>query len=329
MLDPGNAELRFALNAVRLAGGVAARVQRELAHSTLTKEDKSPVTVADFAVQAVVGCLLQRACPDAVLVAEEDSQAIREHENAGVLDKIARYVAGVLPEATPDKVGDWIDAGDGAPGPRFWTLDPIDGTKGFLRGEQYAVALALIENGTVVLGVLGCPNLTDAHVPEPGGPGTLVAAVRGHGTWWTPMDGEETFQRLCVSDRGDPVQARLLRSAESGHTNVGRIGRLIEHLGVQADPVRMDSQAKYAVLAAGEGDVLVRLLSSKQPDYEERIWDQAAGSIVVEEAGGRITDLAGAPLDFSAGKTLARNRGVLATNGHLHEAVLAALQSVE
>ena len=65
-----------------------------------------------------------------------------------------------------------------------------------------------------------------------------------------------------------------------------------------------------------------------QLDYHEKIWDQAAGSLVVEEAGGRISDLDGRPLDFTAGRTLARNRGVLASNGHLHEVALQALRQV-
>jgi 3'(2'), 5'-bisphosphate nucleotidase len=97
---------------------------------------------------------------------------------------------------------------------------------------------------------------------------------------------------------------------------------------VTAEPVGLDSQAKYALLAAGRGDLLVRLLSSRQPDYREKVWDQAAGSIVVEEAGGRITDLHGRSLDFTAGRTLARNRGLLASNGHLHAAALAALADI-
>jgi 3'(2'), 5'-bisphosphate nucleotidase len=90
----------------------------------------------------------------------------------------------------------------------------------------------------------------------------------------------------------------------------------------------MDSQAKYAVLAAGEGDVMLRLLSPSRPDYREKIWDQAAGSIVIEEAGGRITDLDGKSLDFSHGRTLAKNRGIVASNGHLHEAVLQVLREI-
>ena len=69
-------------------------------------------------------------------------------------------------------------------------------------------------------------------------------------------------------------------------------------------------------------------MSPSRPDYRERIWDQAAGSIVIEEAGGRITDLDGKPLDFSHGRTLAKNRGIVATNGHLHDAVLSGLKAL-
>ena len=259
------------------------------------------------------------------LVAEEDAHALRASEAEATLNTVTKFVRRFLIEATPQAVCDWIDRGNGQPDDRFWALDPVDGTKGFLRREQYAVALAYLVEGSVQVGALACPNLTDAQSPEPGGPGSLIVAVRGHGAWVSPLDGGD-FRRLRVSQRDDPGQARLLRSVESGHTNVGRIGTLIETLRVEAEPVLMDSQAKYAVLAAGRGDLLFRLLSSKQPDYRERIWDQAAGSLVVEEAGGRITDLFGKPLDFTAGKTLANNRGVMASNGHLHEAALAALR---
>ena len=107
------------------------------------------------------------------------------------------------------------------------------------------------------------------------------------------------------------------------------ITQLAGLLGTTEAPLGMDSQAKYLVLAAGGGEVLLRLLSPSRPDYREKIWDQAAGSIVIEEAGGRITDLDGRPLDFSHGRTLAKNRGIVATNGHLHDAVLAALKQLQ
>ena len=121
-------------------------------------------------------------------------------------------------------------------------------------------------------------------------------------------------------------RARLLRSFESGHTNVSQIDLFQQALGVQAAPVLMDSQAKYALLAAGEGDLLLRLLSSSKPDYREKIWDQSAGSLVLEEAGGRITDLDGRNLDFTRGRSLSANRGILASNGIFHAQALAALR---
>jgi 3'(2'), 5'-bisphosphate nucleotidase len=154
--------------------------------------------------------------------------------------------------------------------------------------------------------------------------------VRGEGAWIGSLEsGVEVQARLHVSGQRDPSQARLLRSFESGHTNVSQIDQFAEALGVQAEAVRMDSQAKYLVLAAGRGEMYLRLLSPRQPDYKEKIWDQAAGSLLVEEAGGKVSDLHGKLLDFSAGRQLLNNRGLLATNAHLHPAALQALRTIQ
>jgi 3'(2'), 5'-bisphosphate nucleotidase len=74
---------------------------------------------------------------------------------------------------------------------------------------------------------------------------------------------------------------------------------------------------------------MLRMLSAKQPDYREKIWDQAAGSLILEEAGGKISDLTGAALDFTTGRTLSKNRGILASNGILHSFALEALNELE
>jgi 3'(2'), 5'-bisphosphate nucleotidase len=178
------------------------------------------------------------------------------------------------------------------------------------------------------LGVIGCPNLTEAHVPDVGGPGTLLVAARGQGAWRRPLKTGGDFEPLRVSEVDDSAQMRILRSFETGHTNVGRIERMAASVGVAVEPVRMDSQAKYGVLASGHAELLLRLLTKKQPDYRERIWDQAAGSLITEEAGGRITDLDGKRLDFSVGRTLAENRGLCASNGRVHDVVLETLREV-
>lgn len=321
----------FAVAAVREAALLTRRVQAEMVTDALQKGDKSPVTVGDFAAQAIVGKRLAEAPGDfcRVLVGEESADDLRTDTGAETLQQVTQFVRTLEPDATPEAVCDWIDTGAADAGDGYWTLDPIDGTKGFLRGDQYAIALAYVEGGQVQLGVLGCPELVNASVPQRAGVGTLILAVRGEGAHAQPLEGDSSdWKRLAVSAQNDPSGTRMLRSVEKGHTNLGAIDHLAKAMGVTADPVGMDSQAKYAVLAAGGGEMLVRLLSAHRPDYREKVWDQAAGSIVVEEAGGRVSDLDGKPLDFSKGRTLAANRGVIATNGPLHDAALAALKQI-
>jgi 3'(2'), 5'-bisphosphate nucleotidase len=331
MIDLNLPETSFALAAVRQAALLVKQVQAELADSdslAMTKLDCSPVTVGDLAAQALVGRLLGQAFPEECLVAEEEAGILTQAGGRAVLETITHFVARFAPEARPQLVCGWIDRGRAAPGRRFWTLDPIDGTKGYLRGDQYAVALALVVDGVVQTGALGCPNLADAYRPDVDGEGALIIAARGQGAWTTSLAAPGQYEKLQVSQRSDPTQARILRSYEEAHTNVGQLDRLAHLLGVRAEPVRMDSQAKYAVLAAGKGDAILRLLSQDKPDYREKIWDQAAGSIIVEEAGGKVSDLSGKPLDFRTGRQLERNRGVLATNGRLHAAFLEALEKI-
>lgn len=156
----------------------------------------------------------------------------------------------------------------------------------------------------------------------------MVVAVRGHGAWTAPLAVSGDFTQLRVSSRTDPAAARLLRSVESAHTDVDLTEAWVRTLGIQVPPVEMDSQAKYAVLAAGGADLILRLPPPESPEYRENLWDQAAGSLVLEEAGGRTTDIEEKPLDFTTGRRLIRNRGVLASNGHLHDVAHKALARI-
>jgi 3'(2'), 5'-bisphosphate nucleotidase len=87
----------------------------------------------------------------------------------------------------------------------------------------------------------------------------------------------------------------------------------------------MDSQAKYGAVARGDAALYLRLPSEKYPNYREKIWDHAAGSLIIEEAGGRVTDMNGQLLDFTSDFKMHHNRGVVASNGTIHESVLEAL----
>ena len=128
---------------------------------------------------------------------------------------------------------------------------------------------------------------------------------------------------IRVSNITTSAAARFCESVESGHSDQDQSAQIAAELGITAEPVRVDSQAKYAIVAQGEAEIYLRLPTRK--DYQEKIWDHAAGLIVVEEAGGRITDVRGNDLDFGHGRTLVKNSGVIGTNGPIHDAVLAAV----
>ncbi len=151
-------EAEFALQAVRKAALLSRSIQQELAPHTISKSDRSPVTVADFASQAIVAQMLADRFPQDVLVGEEDSRVLQQPQQAETLAAITGYVGQLHPGVTEDQVSAWIDRGASDPGGRFWTYDPIDGTKGFLRGGQYVSALALVVEGRVTGGGHGLPQ---------------------------------------------------------------------------------------------------------------------------------------------------------------------------
>ncbi len=316
-----------AVEAVRLASELCRAVQAELTSGdSLDKQDRSPVTVADFGAQALIAQQLSEGGDEFAMVAEEASDVLRQPDQSVLRDKVIARVREHRPDLTGEDVLAAIDRGrcEGGAG-SFWTLDPIDGTKGFLRGDQYAIALARIENGEVVFGVLGCPNLPhDAGRPD-GARGALFVAARGEGATWRSLD-VEVAAPIRVAAIDDPSAAAFCESVESAHSAHGDSAKVAEILGVQAEPFRIDSQCKYAAVARGDAAIYLRLPT--RADYREKIWDHAAGWIVVTEAGGRVTDVTGRDLDFSRGRTLSENRGIIATNGRFHDRVVAAVQSV-
>lgn len=319
-------ELDVALRAATAAARLCKAVQKEMLElDSISKEDRSPVTVADFGSQAVVCRILREAFPGDPILAEERASALRQSQNRPVLERVAGFVSTLFQDANPEKVCNWIDWGEKAASRRHWCLDPIDGTKGFMRHDQYAVALALILEGRVVLGVLACPNLP-LEEGEPHGPkGVLFYALRGKGAFQASLEnGEPRPIRVSNSLLGDP-NLRFCESFESGHSDHEAQARLARALGIKAPSIRMDSQAKYGLVARGEADIYLRLPNPKTPDYREKVWDHAAGSIIIEEAGGRVTDIHGKPLRFGLGEKLADNVGVVATNGSIHEEVLRVL----
>jgi len=312
-------EKEVAIAAATAAAKLCEQVRADIPQA-IEKKDKSPVTVADFGAQAIICQALAAAFPEDPVVGEEDAKELRKPEMAETLTKVTYYVQALSPDATPEDVTRWIDHGNGQVSSRYWTLDPIDGTKGFLRQDQYAVALALVENGEVKVGVLACPAM-----PLDGGQtGALYVAVRGEGATMVTLSGGEP-QRLQVVTADDVANFRFVESVEAAHGDQSKQNAIAQAVGITTESFRVDSQAKYGIVASGKAALYLRLPSPKYPDYRENIWDHAAGAIVVEESGGRVSDMYGQPLNFADGSKMMNNRGVVVSNGTIHDRVIAAL----
>ncbi|KAM0312789.1 hypothetical protein ACHAO8_006071 [Botrytis cinerea] len=344
-------ELEVAQLAVQRAAILTKKVFHEKSKGTLSKDDKSPVTIGDFGAQALIIQAIKKNFPDDEVVGEEEASDLRENsqlrdqiwelvEASKLSDPEAEKVLGG-PVESVDAMLDAIDAGNSAGGAkgRIWALDPIDGTKGFLRGGQYAVCLALMVDGDVKVGVLGCPNLPvddsallsadagkDASDDE--GKGVLFSAVLGQGATSRPLGTGALGkgQSIQMKPVTDLTQATFCESVEAGHSSHGDQHAIATKLGVTKASVRMDSQAKYGSIARGAGDIYLRLPVSAT--YQEKIWDHAAGDLIVREAGGQVTDSVGRRLDFSKGRTLAENKGVVAAPAAIHSHVLEVVKEV-
>lgn len=328
-------ERQIAIRAVSAACQLTRRLQTDLIiNKTQSKSDASPVTIADYAVQGLIVSKLIQQFPGHRFIAEESSAQLLEDKS--LLEIISREIA-LSEEIVIETLDKCSSDGKAKEGEYSWVLDPIDGTKGFISFRQFCIALALLDDkGEVQLGVLGCPNLpmkamteavngsgaVDEHV------GVIFHAVKNDGTYMIKDDIVEESKflsggRLQVSNVMDPLWATFCESVETGHSSHELSARVASILGVTTPPVRMDSQAKYGCMARGDASIFLRF---PRKGYVENIWDSAPASIILEEAGGKVTDGKGNRLDFSLGRKMNNEDGIVATNGYFHDKVISAVQ---
>lgn len=317
-------DLLFMLRAVRAAMRATRIVQESCDPGETAKPDQSPVTVADWASQAAVALELGPLLRATPLVGEEDAGALRSPSSALLLAKVVDAVSRALGrQVKRQECLDAIDLGRAQPNATaFFTLDPVDGTKGFLRRQQYAIALALIERGAPTFGVLGCPNLP-AHDRDFGSAdpiGCLAFAIKDGGAWVERDHGEP--RQIKIHDWRPGMPVRACESVESAHSRQDLSPQLLASVGAPGVPARLDSQCKYLVVARGGADAYLRL--PVKADYREKIWDHAAGALVAGEAGAKVVDTDGFPLDFGRGRELTANRGVLAGHPLVVDRLVAA-----
>ncbi|CAF0787243.1 unnamed protein product [Adineta steineri] len=314
-------EESIAIQACLQAAKLTERVRSKIPKA-IEKIDNSPVTLADFGSQALICYHIHSAFPDDPIVAEENPKELLKPERAGDLKQIVDYVKEDNKDVDEKKLIEWIGYGNGRVSERFWTLDPIDGTKGFIRQDQYAIALALIVDGDVKVGVMACPAYGSDG-------GLLFYAVRGKGSYTQSITSYDTTipTRIHIVANNDQNTFRFTESVESCHGDQTKQNEIAKRIGIQTPPIRMDSQVKYGLVANGEAVLYFRFPNPHRQDYRENIWDHAAGTIIVEEAGGKVTDMDGKPLNFRDNEKMLHNRGVIVSNGIIHDQVLEVLKS--
>ncbi|KAL6924681.1 hypothetical protein ACHAPO_005543 [Fusarium lateritium] len=336
-------ERQIAELAVLRASILTKRVQSTV--SGISKADDSPVTAADFAAQAVLISALRKAFPGDAFVGEEDSSALREDD--ALRQRVWELASSAHLENPDDEallaslesveelleVIDLGGRGQGGKKGRFWVMDPIDGTATFLKGEQYAVSLALVEDGQEVVGVLGCANLkpVDGRVSEStidkDGLGLMLTAVRGQGATIRKMEfnGIQPAQPLDnIAKSSSLADSQIINYSNGSTSRHDLITKLADSFGAKFPNIELySSHIRYAALLVGGGDFQLRVPSSGS--VRMYIWDHAGAQLILTEAGGKVTDLDGKKMDFGAGRDLNQNNGLLAAREGIHSAVLEGM----
>jgi 3'(2'), 5'-bisphosphate nucleotidase len=320
--------MHHAAAAARAAAAAIAAVgdpSRLAADSVMDKGAAGPATVADLAGQvAAIRALRSAEGPRCRIMAEESLDEVDRLGGDALVERVVRALQDAGLALSRDEVRDTLAAGIDAGGAdgECWALDPLDGTKGYLRGGQFAIAVGLLRDGVPVAGAVAAPRLA-AHGTDAGA-GVVFLAAAGQGAWQEELlaasGGARTPVRARPWSRGDAI--RLGGSVERAHSASDALEAAASALGTVV-PVRVDSQAKYALVARGDADAYVR--RSPSPDYRECAWDHVAGALVAREAGCTVTDVHGRPMDFGGGRRLAASEGVLCAAPGLHGALLAAL----
>jgi len=184
--------------------------------------------------------------------------------------------------------------------PRVWLVDPIDGTKDFIRGSDgFSVMIGLATLGQPVLGVVHQPAVARTFFATPdGGAHVLVG---------------DKLAPLAVSTVASAAEARLVASASHRSPDIDRVKQT---LGIDNEQNVGSIGVKLCLIAMGVRDLYVN------PQAKTKVWDTCGPQAILSGAGGRLTDLFGDPVNYGE---LRQPRGLVASNGHVHDEVIAKL----
>jgi 3'(2'), 5'-bisphosphate nucleotidase len=243
------------------------------------------------------------------IIAEEKLGADNHTEPVTIADRTAsKIICDGLLAAFPDDAilseEETDHAADRLVGKRVWMIDPIDGTWGFIKKDgDFGVQIGLTENGEVILGVVYLPVSN-----------VLYYAAKGQGTFCITHDNAP--QRLRVSGKTNFMEMNL---ASSRNHRSPRMYRIIEDFGFRQEIQRGSVGLKVGLIAEQICDLYIHLSA------RTKFWDTCAPQIILEEAGGKMTDIFGFPLRYDL-RDVQNHNGILASNGAAHEQALLRLK---
>jgi 3'-phosphoadenosine 5'-phosphosulfate (PAPS) 3'-phosphatase len=282
----------------------------------ITKRDGSAVTMADFAIQAILTHHLLTWSGAAGFICEESAAGMLSAQREDVIDWYVRTVGLHCGTTSQAEAIALLDPPAPA-GADWWVIDPIDGTAGFVAGSHFSVCVARVTDGVVRLGAVLSPRLTmhSVEVDQRGG-GVTVLAERGKGAWLAVGD---SMTRLRRQPFAPPL--RWARSMNRRRT-VSRLQSVVDGLQMPVESIPIDSQCKYALVSMDRADLTLRLPRQDGPEHG---WDHLAGALVAQEAGAVVTDILGRPLDASKGSLLSANVGIVCAPPEVHPRLIEVL----
>lgn len=269
------------------------------------KKDKSPVTIADFASQIFIISKLKEKFPEDQIFAEEESSLVSKNEEF-LINECFKEI-----NFEPNEDIRAILNYRGSQSNRQWTVDPIDGTKGYQKGLSYAVGIGLMENSDPKICAICVPNYKKEGV-------AIFIAEKGKGA--QASYGDKELTPIKVSHQNNLSSSIMCQSL---HHNKQWVMDLAEMIGLNKI-IQIDGMGKFCMVADGSADLYVRQMNATYSSS----WDYMPGDLLVREAGGMITDLNNKQLNFKKNICQWTAPGIIASNKILHDELVACIKKL-
>jgi len=308
--------------AVRRALYFALAIQDQLGRNYNKAETDNifdPVTLADYGVQVIITRAIKATFPDDPIISEESLTQFQASVEPGRQKKLLSHLNDFLGESL--SLDDLMQAL--APfeahhtSNQIWTIDPIDGTTGYINRRNFSVGVGLIKNGEASLGIIGVP------------------AYRGGGVFYNDADAicklpldNDTAQSIVIPAVPEQLNIIVKSYDDAPHASHAVMNDVIKEAGIsQAMIVRLDGMEKYLQVATGDADLYLRMPPLKGR-AANKVWDHVPGVAIAKTVHAHILDKDGHDLKFNMDETM-NNIGIIVARGGIIDAIIRQTSKIQ